>query len=62
MEQLAGWRKSSHSGSNGGGCLEAAGHDSQILIRDTQDRSGPVLGFDPAAWRRFTTQLKDSRA
>jgi hypothetical protein len=62
MEQLAGWRKSSHSGSNGGGCIEAAGHDSQIHIRDTQDQSGPVLRFNPAAWRRFTTQLKDPLA
>jgi Domain of unknown function (DUF397) len=62
MEQLAGWRKSSHSGSNGGGCIEAAGHDSQILVRDTQDQAGPVLRFTPAAWRRFTTRVKDPRA
>ena len=64
MERLASlrWRKSTHSGSNGGGCIEAASHDSRVLIRDTQDRSGPVLWFGPAAWRQFTDQVKDTQA
>ena len=63
MEQLAGprWRKSSYSGSNGGGCIEAASHDNQVLVRDTQDRGGPRLRFGPAAWRRFTGQVKATR-
>jgi hypothetical protein len=49
------WVKSSHSGN--GGCVEtaAAGH---VLVRDTQDRHGPVLAFSPAAWLRFTRQVK----
>jgi hypothetical protein len=61
MERLAGprWRKSTHSGSNGGGCLETASHDHRVLVRDTQDRTGPVLRFGPAAWRQFTGQVKD---
>ena len=64
MERLASlrWRKSTYSGSNGGGCLEAASHDSRVLIRDTQDRTGPVLRFVPAAWRRFTDQVKGTQA
>ena len=64
MEQLASprWRKSSYSGSNGGGCIEAASHGNQIHVRDTQDRGGPQLRFGPAAWRRFTSQVKDTRA
>jgi hypothetical protein len=52
------WRKSTHSGSNGGGCLEAASHHGRVLIRDTRDRTGPVLRFGAAAWRRFTGQVK----
>lgn len=64
MERVTGprWRKSSHSGSNGGGCLEAADCYGRVLVRDTQDRTGPVLRFGPAAWRRFTSQVKGSRA
>jgi len=56
------WRKSTHSGSNGGGCLETASHHNHVIVRDTQDRSGPMLRFDTAAWRRFTDQVKNWRA
>ena len=56
------WRKSTHSGSNGGGCLEAASHQRHVLIRDTYDRSGPTLRFPAAAWRRFTTRVKGGQA
>ncbi len=64
MERIAGprWRKSTYSGSNGGGCLEAADHERRVLVRDTQDRAGPVLRFGPAAWRRFTGQIKEGPA
>jgi Domain of unknown function (DUF397) len=54
------WRKSSHSGGNGGGCIEAGqqpGRD-RVLVRDTKDRTGPVLSFAARDWRRFTSQLK----
>ena len=37
------WRKSTFSGANGGGCVEVAGHDGMILVRDTKDHGrGPV--------------------
>jgi hypothetical protein len=64
MERLAGlrWRKSTYSGSNGGGCIEVAGHGRRVLVRDTQDRSGPVLRFSSAAWLRFADRVKDGRA
>ena len=29
-----------------------------VLVRDTQDRQGPVLAFSPAVWRKFTGQVK----
>jgi len=56
------WRKSTYSGSNGGGCIEAADHDGRVLVRDTQDRYGPVLRFGPVVWRRFTDQVKGRQA
>jgi hypothetical protein len=63
MDPLASlrWRKSSYSGSNGGGCLEAASNNRYVLVRDTQDRTGPVLRFPLAAWHRFTEQIIKSR-
>jgi hypothetical protein len=60
MERLAGlsWRKSTYSGSNGGGCVETAAQDDRVIVRDTRDRSGPVLWFGSPTWRRFTDKVK----
>jgi hypothetical protein len=52
------WRKASYSASNGGGCVEVADHANRVFVRDTTDRSGPVLRFSPAAWRSFADQVK----
>jgi Domain of unknown function (DUF397) len=52
------WRKASYSASNGGACVEVGTAD-HVLVRDTQDRNGPVLRFSPMAWRRFADQTKD---
>jgi len=55
-----GWRKSSHSGGNGGACVEVAARDGMILVRDTQDRGrGPVQRYAPAAWQAFVADLRD---
>ena len=51
------WRKSSYSG-NGGDCVEVGEARRGVLVRDTQDRTGPALRFTPAAWRRFASQVK----
>ena len=58
------WRKSSYSGGNGGNCIEvgarvAAG---RVLVRDTQDRKGPVLAFTRPAWRHFAERVKKDHA
>lgn len=56
------WRKSTYSGTNGGGCVEVADAPRRILIRDTkQSRLGPartVLSVSPEAWRHFTQHLR----
>ena len=51
------WRKSSYSGSNGGECVEVATAGA-VLVRDTADRSGPMLTFTADAWRAFTTTIR----
>lgn len=54
----AAWRKSSHSGGNGGGCVEVGQSARMILVRDTKDRDGEVLTVSADAWEQFTTALK----
>ena len=40
------WRRSAHSGSTGGQCVEvAAAGDGMVGIRDSKDPGGPVLRF-----------------
>jgi hypothetical protein len=55
------WRKASYSSNGGGNCIEV-GKGGRVLVRDTKDRSGPVLRLSPAAWRRFADQVKRSLA
>jgi len=50
------WVKSSYSGSQAN-CVEVAVGD-RVVVRDTKDRTGPVLRFTPAAWREFAGQVK----
>jgi Domain of unknown function (DUF397) len=60
LSPLAGisWVKSSHSFGNGD-CVEAAhlpGGD--VALRDSKDKAGPVLLFDPGEWRAFLGGVK----
>lgn len=53
------WRKSTFSGANGGGCVEVAGHDGMILVRDTKDHGrGPVHRYTPDEWRAFIAGVR----
>lgn len=54
------WRKSSASGADGG-CLEVAATDASVLVRDSRDRLGARLAFDPARWRTFIRSIKDGK-
>lgn len=53
------WRKSSYSSGNGGECVEVAS-TGVVLVRDTTDRSGPVVAFTTAAWEAFTAKMKEA--
>lgn len=52
------WRKSTRSGDNGQ-CVEVRRVDATIEVRDSKDRSGPVLSFTLAEWAAFTAGSKD---
>ena len=47
------WFKSSHSGGDGGECVEVAVGSAAVHVRDTKDRQGPQFSFDRAAWTAF---------
>ncbi len=55
------WRKASHSGTNGGNCLEAGNTGDAVAVRDTKQHGQPdrdMLAFTPAQWQAFTRSLK----
>jgi hypothetical protein len=52
------WRKSTYSDANGGDCVETASREGLVLVRDTADREGTVLGFSSEAWAAFAETLR----
>lgn len=54
----AAWFKSTRSSGNGN-CVEVAILDREVAVRDTKDRSGPVLLFTPADWDSFVAGAKN---
>lgn len=53
----AAWRKSSRSSGNGN-CVEVAVVDEVVAVRDTKDRSGPMLVFTAPEWQAFVAGAK----
>jgi hypothetical protein len=51
------WRKSSYSGE--GNCVELSDQVGRVLVRDTQNRQGPVLTVSATAWREFVGQIQE---
>jgi hypothetical protein len=53
------WRRSPHSGSTGGQCVEvAAAGNGMVGLRDSKDPGGPVLRFTLGEWRAFLAHAK----
>jgi Domain of unknown function (DUF397) len=61
--ELAGaaWRVSSRSGNGSGNCVEVAVGPDLVAVRDSTDRTGPVLRFAPGTWARFTAATRAGR-
>ena len=55
------WRKSSHSGSNGGQCVEVAA-SGRVLVRDSKYPDRGHLGFSAQTWREFAARIKSDNA
>ena len=58
--QGARWRTSSRC--DAGACVEAGQGQGTVAVRDTLDRSGPVLTFGIRAWTAFTGRVKREEA
>ena len=52
------WRKSSHSGSQAGTCVEVAWLARGTAVRDSKDPDGPVLTFSRTEWHGLLTRIK----
>jgi len=54
------WRKSTRSGGQGN-CVEVAETPATVGVRDSKDRSGPVLVFARPDWQAFVDDVKAGR-
>ncbi|MFI9643075.1 DUF397 domain-containing protein [Micromonospora sp. NPDC051925] len=53
------WRKSTRSDNGGSTCVEVATNLPQVVgVRDSKDRRGPVLTFQPVAWVDFVAATR----
>jgi hypothetical protein len=53
------WRKSRRS-DGGGNCVEVAfAHDGTVGVRDSKNRTGPILEFTPDEWDAFIGGVHD---
>jgi hypothetical protein len=51
------WRKARRSVGNGA-CVEVAPAGGHVLVRDSQDRNGPLIGYPERSWNAFVARAK----
>jgi Domain of unknown function (DUF397) len=52
------WKKSSYSAANGN-CVEVARLGTGYIgVRDSKNTALPAVGFSPASWRTFISDMK----
>jgi predicted secreted Zn-dependent protease len=57
MDRHLQWQKSTRSNSQGN-CVEVATPPDMVMVRDSKDRSGPVLAFGAREWLAFIDGVK----
>ncbi|WP_418155519.1 DUF397 domain-containing protein [Actinoalloteichus caeruleus] len=58
---MTNWRKSNHSSSANGGCVEIGGAPGLVGIRDTKNRAGGTLVVSREAFSSFLMSVKAER-
>lgn len=53
------WIKSTRSGPTSDNCVEVAFINDTIAVRDSKDKTGPVLTFTQPEWDAFTAGAKN---
>ncbi|MFD6886141.1 DUF397 domain-containing protein [Streptomyces sp. NPDC059957] len=57
-----GWRKSSHSNTEGGSCVEVLdSHPSGVPVRDSKTPHSPALVFPTTSWSSFVSAVKGGK-
>ncbi|MCX4880966.1 DUF397 domain-containing protein [Streptomyces sp. NBC_00847] len=57
---LNGWRTSTYSGNEGGGCIEVLDdYPPGVPVRDSKVPQGPALVFPSAGWTSFIATIKN---
>jgi hypothetical protein len=59
--ESARWRKSTHSDSEGGNCVEVADLRNVIAVRDSKSPDGPKLAFGRAAFGVLACEIRAGR-
>ncbi|WP_222869955.1 DUF397 domain-containing protein [Actinomadura decatromicini] len=55
------WRRSSHSGSEGGNCVEVGAGRLVVAFRDSKDPDGPKLAFGRAVFGALVSDIRAGR-
>jgi hypothetical protein len=58
INQSIAWKKSSHSSTNGGECVEVATVSGGVSVRDSKNPDGAILHLAPLQWRMFLRHVK----
>lgn len=53
------WRKSSYSMGGNGDCIEVSSAAGKVMVRDSKDRSGPLLAYPASTWREFLAEARE---
>lgn len=59
MERLR-WRRSTYSVGNPEQCVEAALTTSAVFVRNSKDKTGPMLVFSPEKFGMFLLNVRNS--
>ncbi|XVQ13908.1 DUF397 domain-containing protein [Spirillospora sp. CA-255316] len=54
------WRTSTHSQAQMSECVEVAGLDDAVAVRDSKNPTGPVLTLPPTTWHSLLDDIKNA--